>query len=453
MPVETGFKRFDYRTEADFLADLERLAPEIPYCRDYSHCSEALELPGLAIPNRLAVHPMEGADGAADGSPDELAFRRYRRFAAGGAGLLWFEAAAVVPEGRANPRQLWIHAGNADAFRRLREEALKSLPADRKRPATVLQLTHSGRQSRPDAAGPSPIIACPNPILDRQPGRIVGDDELERLRDSFVAGAVLAADAGFDAVDIKACHGYLLGELLGARTRPGKYGGDFENRIRLMLEIVDAVKTELGGRIALASRFGAWDSIPWPYGWGVSEGDHRIPDFSEPAELAKRLAARGVLLLDVTCGNPYFNPHVNRPFDHGYYTPPEHPMLGAAKLFAAGRAVQAAVPGAAVVATGLSWFRSFGASVAAGLLRDGWCRLAGFGRQAFAYPGFAGDILSGRGLDPGKCCLACGNCTVIMRDGGSAGCMLRDRDAYLPVYRRGREGKPPVDMSRRAEHL
>jgi 2,4-dienoyl-CoA reductase-like NADH-dependent reductase (Old Yellow Enzyme family) len=446
-----GFRRFSYRTREEFLADLAALTPEIPFSADLSICAEAWDVNGFRLPNRLAIHPMEGADGEEDGSPGELTFRRYRRFAAGGAGLLWFEATAVLPQARANPRQLWLHRGNAGKVRRLREEALAARPPSSPRPYAVLQLTHSGRQSFP-GSGPEPLVACPNPVLDRRPGRVLADDELARLPEAFAEAAGLAAEAGFDAVDIKACHGYLLGELLGARTRPGRYGGDFDHRVRLMLEIVDAVRAETGGRLALASRLGVWDSIPRPYGWGVSETDPRIPDFSEPLELVRLLAARGVRLFDVTCGNPYFNPHVNRPFDYGFYTPPEHPMLGAAKLLRAAQAVQAAAPEATVAGTGLSWYRQFGAQVAAGALRDDWFRLAGFGRQAFAYPDFARDILAG-GLKPEKCCVACGNCTVIMRDGGRSGCLVRDKEIYQPIYRLGREGKAPVDMKRGSDHI
>ena len=445
------FRRFGYRTADEFMADLERLSPEIPFSGDMAPLARELAVGGKIVPNRLAVHPMEGADGKDDGSPDELTFRRYRRFASGGAGLLWFEATAVVPEGRANPRQLWLHRENADSYRKLLDESLAAAAsAGARRPCTVLQLTHSGRQSRPGQA-PAPIIACVNPFLDRHPGRVITDDELERLRDQYVEAAVLAADAGFDAVDVKACHGYLLGELLSAHQRPGKYGGSFENRVRFLLETVEAVHAKLGNRIAVACRFGVWDSIP--DGWGISRDEYRQADFSEPMALAQLLRDREVRILDVTCGNPYYNPHVNRPFDQGFYTPPEHPMLGAAKLLAAAKAIQAAVPDVAVIGTGLTWYRQFGANIAAAAVRDGWFSLAGFGRQFFAYPDFPWDILEKGGLDPAKCCIACGNCTVIMRDGGRAGCLVRDREVYAPIYKEGRAGKPAIDMSRVAEHV
>lgn len=447
------FKPFHYRDSHEFIRDLAQVAPPPPFADDLSPLASQCVIGGKQVANRLAIHPMEGADGELDGSPGELTSRRYRRFASGGAGLLWFEATAVVNEGRANPRQLYIHAGNVEAYRRLLTDSLaETARLGLPRPYTVLQLTHSGRQSRPGKE-PEPIIACDNPILDRKPGRIITDDELKRLREHFIDAAAMAADIGFDAVDVKACHGYLLGELLAARQRPGQYGGSFENRIRFMIEVVDGIRDRLGDRIGIASRYGVWDCVAFPYGWGVSEEDHRVPDFSEPIRLAEILRDHGVRLLDVTCGNPYFNPHVNRPFDKGFYTPPQYQLQGVAGLLSAARAIQTSVPDLAVVGTGLSWCRQFGANVAAGGVRDGWFTLAGFGRQSFAYPEFARDILEHGGLRPEKCCVACGNCTVMMRDGQAAGCMVRDGETYLPLYRAGRKDKPPVDMTRMGENI
>ena len=88
---------------------------------------------GLVIPNSLAVHPMEGCDGDSQGRPGKLTLRRYNRFAAGGAGLIWAEATAVVPEGRANPRQLWLNENNKESFaamvKRMRQAAVDSFRA------------------------------------------------------------------------------------------------------------------------------------------------------------------------------------------------------------------------------------------------------------------------------------------------------------------------------------
>ncbi len=94
------------------------------------------------------------------------------------------------------------------------------------------------------------------------------------------------------------------------------------------------------------------------------------------------------------------------------------------------------MPGAAVVASGLSYMRQFSGNLAAGMIAAGGADLAGFGRQAFAYPSFAADLLESGRLDPKKCCISCGKCSALMRAGSVAGCVVRDTETYLPYYRR-----------------
>ncbi len=263
----------------------------------------------------------------------------------------------------------------------------------------------------------------------------------------------MAAQAGFDAVDIKACHGYLLSEFLSARTREDRYGGSFENRTRALCSIVDKIRDKLGNRLEVAVRLGAYDQAPYPYGWGADKDDFRRPDYSEPARLVKVLSDKGVKLFSITVGNPYYTPHLTRPYDKGSYLPPVHPLEGVALLLGAARAMQAAAPEAVIMSAGLSWLRHFSANVAAACIREGWFRLAGFGRQAIAYPHFAADLLKTGAFDPKKTCLSCSQCTAIMRDGGCAGCVIRDKEVYGPIYKKGREGKAPFDSSEVAEHL
>ena len=95
----------------------ERLNVSVDAIDDVSILAEPVEVGGLVIPNSLAVHPMEGCDGDSQGRPGKLTLRRYERFAAGGAGLIWAEATAVVPEGKANPRQLWLNESTAAGLR------------------------------------------------------------------------------------------------------------------------------------------------------------------------------------------------------------------------------------------------------------------------------------------------------------------------------------------------
>ncbi len=436
------------------LADLARLAGElgvtVPAQEDVLNLADPVELSSVTVPNSLAIHPMEGCDGNADGTPGELTIRRYDRFAAGGAGLIWGEATAVVPAARANPRQLWINADNVGEFAslvdRTRRIAADKCGADH-RPMLVLQLTHSGRYCRPDGP-PAGLLAQRIPDRDKQLTEdqytIVTDDYLDDLIGHYVTAAELAFQAGFDAVDVKACHGYLISGLLGAAAREGRYGGSFENRTRFLLDVVDAVGQACGDRSKVTTRLGVFDAIPRPHGWGVSAGDGAVPDLTEPKQLVGELAGRGVEMINVTVANPYYNPHYGRPFDKpviGGYPSPEHPLVGVAGLIHLAGEIQQAYPELAIVGTGYTWLRHLMPFVAAAAKAAGLLTMVGVGRQAMAYPDFAADILASGKLDPAKVCISCSACSQIMRDGGMAGCVVRDSEIYRPIYKQGRAGK------------
>jgi len=216
--------------------------------------------------NAIAIHPMEGCDGDAKGRPQDLTWRRYQRFASSGAKLIWFEATAVCREGRANPRQLWIHPGSTAEIARLVETVRRTHREVWGSDTDLLmpvQLTHSGRFSWPKR-----IVAVHNPLVDWKTATpadqpLISDDELERMEDQFVDAARLALAAGFTSVDVKATHGYLACELLGARTRAGRYGGPLENRARFLRNIIGKIRAEFGTRLAIAMRLGCYEGLPY----------------------------------------------------------------------------------------------------------------------------------------------------------------------------------------------
>jgi 2,4-dienoyl-CoA reductase (NADPH2) len=440
-----GHESFHFKSLDALNAAIVALGLEIQTDADVSPLNEPAGCGALRLPNRFVVLPMEGCDGLPDGSPGELTLRRYRRFAAGGAGLLWFEATAVVPEGRANPRQLWLHRNNVPAFARMLEESIAAAPT---RPFTVVQLTHSGRYSRPERA-PRPVIAHRSPYLDpiHKLGPdypLVTDDELERLEDAYVDAARFARAAGFDAVDVKACHRYLVSELHASHTREGRYGGSFENRTRFFRNVVMKIRDAVPGLI-VTSRMNVYDAMPYPYGFGVDRNDVSKPDLSEPVELVRFFRETGAPLVNITIGNPYYNPHVNRPFDipvAGGYVPDEHPLAGVARFISIVRRIQQEFPDMLVVGGGYSWLRQFLPNVAAASVRNGWVSLVGLGRMAFAYPDLPRDLAAGRAPDVERVCVACSACTQIMRDGGTAGCVPRDAAIYEPIYKEGRANAP-----------
>ena len=430
-------QRFHIHDSDQLRTELAALALDIPIETNLDVLADVVRLGAHTMPNRFAIQPMEGFDAAADGSPGELAFRRYARYATGGSGLIWFEATAVAQEARSNPGQFYLHSGSADTYTRLVDATRAAARTTHGRePVLVIQLTHSGRYSKPFGQ-PKPIIAHHSPILDPHhhlPGDypLVTDDYLDRLQDAFVAAARLAARAGFDGVDIKSCHRYLVSELMASFTRGGKYGGSFENRTRFLRETLLRVKAEVPG-VFICTRINAYDAIAHPYGFGVNRDDFHIPDLAEPVRLAEILEAMGVAMLNVSVGNPYHNPHYGRPFDSpskGLDVPDEHPLQTIARFVAITRTIQHAVRAIPVVASGYAWLRHLMPAVAAGVIRAGWARIIGQGRGAFAYPDSVNDILSTGHMIPEKCCITCSACTQIMRDGGMTGCVVRDSSIY-----------------------
>ncbi|MFO7956254.1 MAG: FAD-dependent oxidoreductase [Candidatus Brocadiia bacterium] len=449
----SDFERFHYKTLDDLLSKLDELDIELPVSENFDRLAEPVQMGDRRAPNRFAIQPMEGCDCTGEGAPGELTRRRYLRFAAGGAGLIWFEACAVVPEGRANPNQMQLTEATLDDISRLlddiRETARAAMGPDHE-PVLILQMTHSGRYSRPEGE-PAPIIAHHSPILAPKHGLsedypLITDEELDRLQDAYLRTAALARKAGFDGVDVKACHGYLIAELLESFTRrDSRYGGpELADRTRLLREVHRKVAEEFPDLIP-TSRLNTYDAIPHPYGWGVDRDDPSVVDLSEPLELVGMLRQQGAPLLNVTAGNPYWQPHYNRPYDYaiaGFEPPEEHPLVGVNRIIQIARQIQTAYPGLVAIGSGYSYLRQFMPYFAAGAVREGWASMIGLGRQGFAYPDFPRDIFGKGAMDPLKSCITCSCCTQMMRDGQPAGCVIRDKEVYGPMFREGRRHAP-----------
>ncbi len=205
---------FKYKTADALLDEAEAMGLDIRLSDDLSPLTGPITVGGRFVGNRLAIHPMEGCDGEPDGSPGELTFRRYRRFGDGGAKLIWGEAAAVVPEGRANPRQLVCDADRAPGLARMLDDCRRSHRdawGDDSDLLVGLQLTHSGRYSvpRPWLAQHDPGLD-PRTVMDRATGRIadagtplLSDEEMQLIArelnngDTAFVGAPQGADHDF----------------------------------------------------------------------------------------------------------------------------------------------------------------------------------------------------------------------------------------------------------------
>ncbi|HKJ25682.1 MAG TPA: NADH:flavin oxidoreductase [Myxococcota bacterium] len=463
------------RTPADLRERLAELELELP-CDDEplaapgSPLAAPLDLGGgLVAPNRFVIQPMEGWDGTESGLPSDLTLRRWCNFGRSGAGWIWGgEAMAVREDGRANPNQLVIDEASAPGLQPLCDALLESA-ADAGHPGPVLglQLTHSGRWSRPHGP-PRPRTAYRHPVLDRRVGivsdaAVLGDDELDALVADFAAAARAAASLGVAFVDVKHCHGYLLHEFLSARSRPGRYGGEgLEERTALTRAILAAVREAAPG-LRVGVRLSAFDHVPHavgpdgrgvpephglPYrnGFGLDPDDPSRVDLEETVELVEMLRDLGVAWINVTASSPYYAPHLQRPAlfpPSDGYPPPEDPLVGVVRLLGAARDLKRAVPDVVIVSSGWTYLQEFVPHVAQACVREGWFDAVGLGRMVLSYPELPADVLAGRPLARKKVCRTFSDCTTAPRNGLVSGCYPLD-----PFYR-GRPERKLLDEAKR----
>ena len=435
MAIPTDNHRFYLKNLKHLRSEIERLALNIPVDEDLSPLCEHLEIGGKSVPNRFCVQPMEGHDAQPDGTPGDLTFRRYKRYARGGFGLIWLEATAVAMEARSSGVQLCLHEHNVEVFANLvtaiRKTARDGFDSD---VVVFLQLAHTGRRSSPQPNLTQRIAEeCPS----------VTDDYLDELQDRYVAVAKLASEAGFDGVDVKSCHGDLLAELHSAFAGTGRYGGSLENRTRFLRETLGRIGKDVPG-ILPTTRMSAYDALPYPHGFGVDKEDFRTPDLAEPVELVRMLKEAGVPILSVSTGCASLSTDVGKPSDSPGETSgkKEHPLVVLDRIMGITRRIQEAFPELPIVGGSYSWLRQFMPHVGSGAVRSGGAAIIGIGRGALAYPDAVRDVLATGQMDAGKCCISCSACIQLMRDGGATGCVIKDSDTYGPEYRRRRHFAP-----------
>lgn len=422
-----------------------------------SPLAQPIQIGSFMVGNRWCIHPMEGWDANADGSPSEFTLRRWHHFGVSGAKLIWGgEAAAVRPDGRANPRQTMAIAENKAGLAKLLDTLMS---AHQNACGTTddllvgLQLTHSGRFCRPNSKALEPKIAYHHPLLDAKFGIdanddsvVWTDDELFELIQQYVAAARLAADVGFRFVDVKACHGYLLHEFLSATQRPGPFGGDFAGRTRLLKTIIQEIQAAVPD-IMILVRLSAFDMLPfqtslevgrpmdWPadqpylFGFGVDANQPLQMDLTEPVQLLKDLEDAGVASVNLSCGSPYYNPHAQRPASFppcDGYLPPEDPLIGVARQIHAARQCKQAVPNLPLVGTGYSYLQDYLPHVCQALVRSGWIDVVGLGRMVLSYPELPADTLSTGSMQRKRICRTFSDCTTAPRNGIVSGCFPLD---------------------------
>ena len=458
MTARASFPRVAaLRTPQAFRAHLRALGAGLEFDDElapagHSPLAKPAIVDGVAIGNRFCVLPMEGWDGTPEGAPSELTRRRWRRFGASGAKLIWGgEAVAVRQDGRANPNQLLLNASTHAGIARLRDDLVAAhrerFGANADRDLCIgLQLTHSGRYARPSPHDrPEPLAAAYHPALDRRFGgvvRVISDDEIDALVEDFVGAARLAASAGFHFVDIKHCHGYLGHELLGATERPGRYGGPLENRARFLRAIVDGTRAA-APELAIAVRVSAFDTVPYekdacgrgvavedPYrGFGVARATDDDPALDDARAFLRIVGDLGIRLVCITAGSPYYNPHVQRPAlfpPSDGYDPPEDPLVGVARQIGAAAWLKREFPSLAIVGSAYSYLQEWLPHVAQHAVRTGLTDFVGIGRMVLSYPDLPADVLAGRPLQRKSICRTFSDCTTAPRLGLRSGCYPLD---------------------------
>jgi 2,4-dienoyl-CoA reductase-like NADH-dependent reductase (Old Yellow Enzyme family) len=455
MPV---FPRVaSFKTVDAFRARLDELQLDLP-CDDIvlpapgSPLAAPLEVDGFHVGNRWVIHPMEGWDAEDNGNPSELVHRRWGNFARSGAKWIWGgEAMAVVPEGRANPNQLVIDESTREGLARLLEDTVETHRREFGNGDDLLigfQLTHSGRFSKPrDKRRMEPLIAYHHPILDRRFGipadaPVLSDDQLDRIVAQFVAAARVAEYCGAQFVDIKHCHGYLGHELLSAVSRPGKFGGSFENRTRFLREIVAGVRATT--KLKIGVRFSAFDfvafkpdpalSSPGKLGPGIPEDPTGVTwvDLSLAVEFLELLAKLEIRMVNLTAGSPYYNPHIQRPAlfpPSDGYQPPEDPLVGCVRQIRAHAELKKKFPQLVMVGTAYTYFQEYVPHVAQAIVRRGDIDAVGLGRMVLSYPRLPADSLRGE-VGKKTICRTFSDCTTAPRNGLRSGCYPLD-----PFYR------------------
>ncbi|PWM59538.1 MAG: flavin oxidoreductase/NADH oxidase [Subdoligranulum variabile] len=433
-------ERFHYKNLDALKVRAHQLGVTLPFADNTDVLAQPLAFGPVTVPNRIGIAPMEGADSLPDGSPSKYTLRRYVQEAIGGSSVVWFEAISIVSEGRSGQTQLYLCRDNLEAYQKftaaIKEAGLRS---NGFAPYLIMQANHSGRYSNPDNR-PAPMIAYRNPYYEQfraaDDSCIVSDDYLKSLEEKFGEAAKLAKQAGFDSIDIKSCHGYLLAELTSAYTRPGMYGGSFENRTRLLRNAIAAAKVYEDSTFQVTCRLGIYDGYAYPYGFGVKPQGETEPDYTEPIRLVHQLwKDYGLTMMNLTMGNPYVTTHITRPFDSGKYHPDEHPLQGIARMITGIQTVKRAVPSMVIYASAPSYLRQYADLYSAGAVEERACDGMLFGRMAFANPNFANQILQEGRVDPKRVCVTCGKCGDLIRAHKPTGCVVRDPQHFLGFYK------------------
>ncbi len=357
---------------------------------EYTQFLSPIAIGSKIAANRLVAHPLETNTALENGAPSPATFDRYRRLTSGGWGIVCIECTSVVEEDRPVRRQLALTEETAGDFTALADTMRAAHPE----PLLFAQLSHNGRHVEAETGR-----RCSPAPTDDPDCRLMSRDEILYIRDATIRSAELAAEAGFDGVDIKQCHAFFGAEILAPRNvREDEYGGDFENRFRFFREVIEGIRASVG-ELLVMSRIAIYEGGRGEF--GTAGYDDATLDLAEPRLFLQRLAELGVHIVSVT-GPPL----PGWPEDHKTRPTREEELYRALRL-----------PGLAkrellgtdtlTLNTGNSVMGADWPCAASYCLESGLTDLIGFGRQTLADPLMPRKLATGEAV---HICQANGGC-------------------------------------------
>ncbi len=389
-------------------------------------------------PNRLAWNAMECCDSDEEGNPSDLTYDRYRKLFEGQAGIVDLEAITVTYDSRGRKNQLSIMPRNREALTKFVAEMKKVNPDT----IFLFQLTHSGELSHPDFS--ERVCVKPLPGFG---GRILEEEDIEKIMDQFVTSAKIAHDVGADGIDLKFSHGYLGSQILRPyNDRNWKYGGSWENRSRFAFELMERINKEVNDpNFILGSKVSVWEGFPG--GTGSAGPDTAVMDLTESIALCKGLEERGASYILQSAGSPSITLALSQPdksipdyaYLHHYFSKvlkdnlkPETVVMGSAySIFRDGRNNLQAVK---KEENTLEYWGNKN-------INDGVVDVVVLGRQSFADPYLPKKLMEGKPEEV-KWCTACDSCIEFLIRQMPVGCAVYNKPyTQALVNVRKEEGK------------
>ena len=382
---------------------------------------EPLKIRNHTLPNRFFSQAMEANDGENGGQPSERSINRYIELAKGNWGGVSVEATSIIESSLARVNGLIINRKNLDSLKRLVEVFKKH----NDKTCLVLQITHSGERS---GGFSEQVTVTPKSFADparNANARYLSGDEIEKIKNLFVQGTLLAEEAGMDGIDFKMCHGYFCGELLRpSNTRDDKWGGSFENRTRFLKETVAEIKSGLRSRdFILGSRFSMYEGVRG--GCGTGGANEIVEDLSEMLEVIRIMNSLGMDYVNVSAGIPAVTGAITRPTEIS-----KNLVLHQLRYTKAVKDVlKKENSSLAVIGSAYSTYKEGSPEVMEEMLTKGYADLCGFGRQSFADPLTPKKIADGEKVN---WCVLCSGCTKLMIAQMHDGCIAFN-DYYKEV--------------------